>query len=497
MKQLTRKQFLKTSLALGGTALLARHRLGAALAQPGSPNGDIRVAVVGLNKQGAGHMRTYFKMPGAKLVALCDVDAQVLGRRIEECQKEGLKVASVHDYRELLERNDVDAVVLATPNHQHSIQTIWGLQAGKDVYVEKPLSHNVWEGRQAVAAAQKYSKNIAYAGTQNRSSLDLQNAIAQVRAGKFGKILWARGLCYKRRDSIGLTQGVQPVPPSLDYDLWCGPAPLELPRRNSPANGTVHYDWHWFWQAGGGDITNQGIHQMDVARWLLGEPGLPPSVQSFGGRFGYEDDAETPNTLVSVFHYEKAPLIFEVRGLPMKKDMRAMDRYRAAQIGVVLQCEHAYVHASENGTVAIYDNNHKKIEDLAAGGNGQHRVNFIKAVQSRKVENAPVIEAHYSSALCHLGNLSYLTGSAKPVAAVGESVKSHELTKEAFDRTAEHLKANGVELDSAKMILGPVLKIDGKTEQVTGAERALVDAANSNPLRKRAGRPGFKIPQLA
>ncbi|HYC71381.1 MAG TPA: Gfo/Idh/MocA family oxidoreductase [Opitutaceae bacterium] len=497
MNQLTRKQFLKSSLALGGTALLGHSRLGAAVAAPGSPNGDIRVAVVGLNKQGAGHMRTYFNLPGAKLAALCDVDAQVLGRRIEDCEKQGLKVASVHDYRELLERKDVDAVVLATPNHQHSIQTIWALQAGKDVYVEKPLSHNIWEGRQAVAAAEKYTKNIAYAGTQNRSSLDLQNALGQVRAGKFGKILWARGLCYKRRDSIGQTTGAQPVPPSLDYDLWCGPAPLELPHRNSKENGTVHYDWHWFWQAGGGDITNQGIHQMDVARWLLGESGLPTKVQSFGGRFGYDDDAETPNTLVSVFHYEKAPLIFEVRGLPMKPGMRAMDRYRAAQIGVILQCEHGYVHAAENGTVTIYDNNHKVLQNLAEGGNGQHRANFIKAVQSREVVNAPVLEAHYSSALCHLGNLSYLAGREQPVSAVGDALKSHELAKEAFDRTAEHLKANGVGLDSAKMVLGPVLTVDRATETVTADDRAAADAANGSPLRKRSGRAGFEIPQLA
>lgn len=497
MNNLTRKQFLKASLALGGTTLLARSRLGAALADPGSPNGDIRVAVVGLNKQGAGHMRTYFKMPGAKLVALCDVDAQVLGRRIEECEKEGIKVASLHDYRELLERNDIDAVVLATPNHQHSIQTIWGLQAGKDVYVEKPISHNVWEGRQAVAAAQRYTKNIVYAGTQNRSSLDLQNAIAQVREGKFGKIQWARGLCYKRRDSIGRTEGPQAVPPSLDYDLWCGPAELIPPHRNSKENGTVHYDWHWFWQAGGGDITNQGIHQMDVARWLLGEKGLPPSVQSFGGRFGYEDDAETPNTLVSVFHYEKAPLIFEVRGLPMKKDMRAMDRYRAAQIGVILQCEHAYVHASENGTVAIYDNNHQRIQNLTEGGNGSHRTNFVKAVQSRKVVNAPVEEAHYSSALCHLANVSWLTGKPASHGAVAEAVKADAVTRETFDRTVEHLKANGVDTDSTSTILGPLLRIDPKTESIVGSEKSIVDAANACPILKRTGRKGFEIPQLA
>ena len=225
-----------------------------------------------------------------------------------------------------------DAIVIASPNHQHSLQTIWGLQAGKDVYCEKPLSHNVWEGRQAVEAAKKYSKNIVQAGTQNRSSEDIVDAIEFVKSGKIGKILWARGLCYKMRDSIGRTTGAQKVPDTLDYDQWSGPADLTPPRRNSPANGTVHYDWHWFWNYGGGDITNQGIHQMDVARWVLGGKGLPKDVVSFGGRFGYRDDAETPNTLVSVLNYEEAPLIFEVRGLGRKKGMRAMEDRKSTRL---------------------------------------------------------------------------------------------------------------------------------------------------------------------
>ena len=201
------------------------------------------------------------------------------------------------------------------------------------MYVEKPLSHNVWEGRQAVEAARKHTKNIVFAGTQNRSSEDIYDAIDFVKSGQIGRILWARGLCYKTRDSIGQTQGAQKVPDSINYDLWTGPADLTPPRRNSKSNGTVHYDWHWFWNYGGGDITNQGIHQMDVARWFLGEPGLPSTVMSFGGRFGYRDDAETPNTLISVFGYAKAPLIFEVRGLPMKAGMRAMDKFLGTDVG--------------------------------------------------------------------------------------------------------------------------------------------------------------------
>ncbi len=502
MKSWSRKEFLKASLVGGGAALIAgQTRLfGQVAPAAGSANGDIRVAVVGINAQGAGHMRDYLnKLPGARLVAICDVDTAVLAKRREECEKAGVKPETYTDYRKLLENKNIDAVVLGTPNHQHALQTIWALQAGKDVYVEKPLSHNIWEGRQALAASLKYTKNIVQTGTQNRSSLDIQEAIAYVRSGQIGKIQWARGLCYKPRDSIGLTTGPQAVPESIGsvgYDLWTGPATLTPPRRNG-SKGPVHYDWHWFWNYGGGDITNQGIHQMDVARWFLGETGLPASVMSLGGRFGYRDDAETPNTLLSVFNYEKAPLIFEVRGLPMKTGMKAMDNYRGARVGVVVQCENGYVTVSESGTANIYDNANTKIKALSNGGNGSHRANFVKAVKNRKVAVGLIEECHYSTALCHLGNLSYLVGADKSNAAIGEAIKASAPTTEAYGRILEHLKANAVDVATTPTVLGPLLAFDRKTEMFTGADKVVVDAANNHALRKRVGRGAFTIPQLA
>lgn len=502
MNQLTRKQFLKASLAAGGAALFTRAcstppAAALAVARTGSANGDIRIAVVGINSQGAGHMRDYLtgKIKGARLVALCDADLAVLERQKAVCEKEGGKVRTYQDYRKLLEDPEVDAIVCATPNHWHSLMTIWALQAGKDFYVEKPLSHNIWEGRQVVEALKRYPNRIAVAGTQNRSSHDIAAAIEYLRAGKLGKIQWARGLCYKPRDSIGRTPGPQMVPASIDYDLWTGPAPLTPPRRNGP-RGPVHYDWHWFWNYGGGDISNQGIHQMDVARWMLGEESLPPSVISFGGRFGYLDDAETPNTLVSVFNYEKAPLIFEVRGLPMKAGMRAMDAYRGARIGVVVQCEGGHITVSEGGGAVIYDQAGKVIQTLASGGNGEHRQNFVKALQSRKVLHGLISDAHISTTLCHLGNLSYLTGREKSTSDVAEAVKASEPTKEAFGRVVDHLKANNVDVATTKTFLGPLLTVDAATETFVGTEKAIVTAANANPLRKRTGRAPFVVPDF-
>lgn len=499
MKNWTRKDFLKTSLIGGAAAAtMSQTRLyGQVAPAAGSANGDVRVAVIGVNAQGGSHMRDYCnKLPGARLVAICDADSKVLEARYADCEKLGVKPVKYADYRKLLESKDIDAVVLGTPNHQHSIMTIRALEAGKDVYCEKPLSHNVWEGRQAVAAAQKYTKNIVQAGTQNRSSLDIMAALAYGNSGKLGKLQWVRGTCYKERPSIGKTPTVAQVPATVDYELWTGPADLKPPHRNG-SKGPIHYDWHWFFNYGGGDIANQGIHQMDVARWFIGESSLPKSVVSMGGRFGYDDDAETPNTQIAVLDYDRAPLIFEVRGLPRKAGMRAMDVYRVSSIGVVAQYENGYITVTEAGNAAIWDNDKKKIEALNEGGNGAHRANFVKAVQNRKVVNGLVEECHYSSACCHVANVSYLVGKEAANSAISEAIATNAVASEAFGRMLEHLKANEVDVAAKKTVQGAFLNIDRKSELFTGKEKAIVDAANASPLRKRVGRGDFKIPQLS
>ena len=507
MKTWSRKDFLKASLIGGGAAFVAgQTRLyGQVGGAAGSANGDIRVGIVGFNAQGFGHLQNYLpgsrsKLEGAVLVAICDVDDKVRAKGRDAANKAGLKVAEFKDYRTMFASKDIDAVVLAPPNHQHSIMTIAALQAGKDVYVEKPLSHNIWEGRQAVEAARKYSKNIALIGTQNRSSEQIMGAIAMLRSGKLGKIKWVTGTCYKSRESIGLHDGPQALPNGINndaYNLWTGPATLTPPTRNGP-RGTVHYDWHWFWNYGGGDITNQGIHQMDVARWLLGAQGLPNTVMSFGGRFGYRDDAETPNTLVSVMNWkDSAPLIFEVRGLGRKKGMKAMDVYRKSSVGVVAQCEHGYINIAETGGAIAFGNDGKQIEAFQGADNGAHRKNWIAALRSRKVKHGLLEEGHYSTSLCHLANLSYLAGAEKANAQLADAVGSDLAAKDAYWRTLDHLKANEVDLDATKPIVGPVLSVDGKTEMLSHPDKLIADAANNHPLRKRTGRGEFTIPQLS
>lgn len=505
MKSCSRKDFLKASLLGSGAAILGKSSFlygqgSAAIGKSGSASGDIRIAIVGVRGRGNGHIETYFpgKIPGTRLVALCDVDSDVLSRRVAETESGvGIKVKAYRDYRRLLDDKDIDAVVIATPNHWHSLMTIWGLEAGKDIYVEKPLSHNIWEGRQAVGAASRYSNRIVQAGTQNRSSLDIPRAIEYVRSGKLGKIVLARGLCYKPRESIGRHSGPQPVPQNIDYNLWTGPADLIPPHRNSPQNGTVHYDWHWFWNYGGGDISNQGIHQMDIARWFIGEKGLPPSVMTFGGRFGYLDDAETPNTEVSIFNYEKAPLVFEVRGLPMKAGMKAMDSYLGSRVGVIIHCEDGYVQISASGECGIYDNKNKKVTHFKDGGLDSHPANFAKAMRSRKQSDlhGHIENCHISTNLCHLANISYLVGAEKSDAQLVDAIKASPNLLEVHGRVVEHLIANGFKIDTDKIVSGPLLEIDNDTERFVGGNQTIVNKANSSILMKRVGRKEFRIPE--
>ncbi|HOA62505.1 MAG: Gfo/Idh/MocA family oxidoreductase [Verrucomicrobia bacterium] len=451
--------------------------------QVAGANSDIRVGVVGFGGRGGSHISAFSKMPGVRLVALCDCDEKILGAGVKKLEDQGKPVKGYRDYRELLEKGDVDVVASATPNHWHSLNVVWACQAGKDVYIEKPISHNVWEGRQAVEAARKY-RRIVQSGTQSRSSrTGIAAAVEWVRAGNLGKIKVSRALCYKRRASIGKVDAPQPIPPEIDYDLWCGPAEkLPLMRKR------LHYDWHWVWNTGNGDLGNQGIHEMDVARWFLGVMELSPRVLSVGGRLGYVDDGETPNTMAILHDYPGAPLIFEVRGLPSGRDSQSMDKYKGAGIGIVIECEGGHVTVPSYSSATAHDKEGRAIQTWS--GEEDHYANFIKAVRSRKTEdlNADILEGHLSSALCHTGNISYRLGAKQDPGAIKEAIRADSGLAEAFDRMAEHLSANGVDLIAERATLGVPLWMDPKAERFVGN-----DAANA--LLTRAYRAPFVVPE--
>jgi len=478
MKNINRRNFLKTTLATAAAVNVPFP----SITQEISPSDEIRVAVIGFNGRGRDHISGFSNRQGVRLTALCDADSLVLEREVKKHQEKGLKLESFKDARKLLESKSIDAVSIATPNHWHALMAIWAIQAGKDVYVEKPISHNVWEGRKVVEAARKYQR-IVQAGTQSRSSQAIKDAVAWVAAGNIGKIEVSRGLCYKPRASIGKTEGPQKVPDNIDYDLWSGPAPLVPSRRNSKQFGPVHYDWHWIWNYGNGDLGNQGIHQMDIARWFLGVNELSPRVFSVGGRLGYEDDGETPNTQMVYHGYEKAPLIFEVRGLPEKTGSKNMDKYKGGSVAVVVECEGGYVLVGSNyGSAVAFDKEGKQIQKWEGGVN--HYQNFIEAVRSRKQSelNADIWEGHLSSALCHTGNISYRLGKAASPGQIKEQIKGDKNATETFERMAQHLAANDVDLEKSKATMGVPLLMDPKVEKFIGNSDA--DAMLTREYRK-------------
>jgi predicted dehydrogenase len=484
---ISRRDFLAASAASAVAANLAGARRVLAADNKNSDTKDIRVAVIGTRGQGFGHIRTLKD----NLVALCDVDEKILNERANWVADEtGRKVEKFVDYRKLVERDDIDAVSIATPNHLHAIITIAAAQAGKDVYVEKPASHNVWEGRQMVNAARVYSR-IIQCGTQSRSSESLQKAVAFVQGGKLGKIKYAIGTCYKPRKSIGKLDKPLAIPSHIDYDLWCGPA-----EKRDLYRPELHYDWHWDFNTGNGDMGNQGIHQMDIARWFLGERGLAPRVLSIGGRLGYEDAGDTPNTQIVYQDYPAAPLVFETRGLPRSKSAQetwgdSMDNYRGSRVGVIVQCENGHVLVPSYSEAIAYDLDGNVVERWQ--GSGGHHDNWLAAIVSRNPAdlNAEILDGHVSSSLCHTGAISHQVGKAAKAGEIAEKIAACSLLSASFDRMASHLRANGVDIDGeAALTLGEWLDVDPETEQIKGN-----DAASRHLTRDY--RQPFVVPNLA
>jgi len=494
MSKMTRREFTASALAAaatgGAAALLAACQTTKGY-RPQTPastwskvigaNEDVRVAVVGFHSKGKTHIDGFRKMKGVRVVALCDVDSKVLDKEVKKFTDRNEKVAAYRDIRELLDDPNVDAVVTATPNHWHALVTVWACQAGKDVYVEKPACHEIWEGIKQVEAARKY-KRVVQVGTQHHSDQGLKEAFEWIHAGNLGKILVARGLCYKPRESIGKVSGPQPIPPEIDYNLWAGPAPMVPLMRKR-----LHYDWHWFWLTGNGDIGNQGIHEMDLARWALGATETSPRTISIGGRFGYDDDGQTPNTHIVFQDYKPAPLIFEVRGLPVKAGSKVMPAYKGIRIGNVIHCEGGYFAGGW-----AYDNKGEKIKQFKLDGGKAHRSNFIEAVRSRKWEtlNSDIQQGHLSATLVHSGNISHRLGKEASQGEIMEKIKAEKDAVETFERLKEHLAANEIDLDKSKATLGPWLAMDTKQLVFTGPF-----AAEANKLRKRDYRKPFEIPE--
>ncbi len=458
MKAVTRRDFVKSIFSVGLLAALPHSYVRGA-------NDRINVGLVGCGDRGIGaHIPSFEKQAGVTIVALSDPDQQRMteaARLIET--KYGHKAAQYLDMRKMFDRKDIDVIANATQNYWHGLSTIWACQSGKHVYVEKPLSHYIWEGRQMVNAARKYNR-IVQCGTQRRSQSSIAKAIQWIQEGNLGKIRHITAFANKKRSSCGKRSTPLPIPDSVDYDRWCGPARKVPIYRNK-----LQYDCSFDWNTGDGESCNQGVHEVDVARWCLDEKRLPRRVMSIGGRFVFNDACDVPNTQIIYYDFPKAPLLYEVHNLTKAKGSDEMPSFRGERVGVIVDCE--------GGSVSLYrglawDNEGKEVKKFSGGGD--HFVNFIEAVRNGRREDlkSEVLEGHISTAVTHTGNISYRLGVKASRRQMLKQVRDVPIFAKMCERMLEHLKSNMININARTVTLGPWLKIDRKNECFKNNEQA-------------------------
>lgn len=488
MTRLSRRQAIQVSSAAAATTLLAPR--GLTSAQETKPSYEINVAVIGTGGRGGSHISGFSAAEGARVSVLCDADDAASGKRAEALRsKEKHEVVTVNDFREVLDRKDIDVVTIAAPNHWHALMTVMACEAGKHVYVEKPVCHTIWEGRQMVSAQQK-NKRVVSGGFQNRSDVGLLEAIPQIHAGRIGKITQARGLCYRNRASIGKRETPLTPPASLDYNLWLGPAadiPIMRPR--------FHYDWHWDFNTGNGDMGNQGPHEMDLLRWALGDPKHPQKVSSFGGRFGWDDAGDTPNMQFAQFDFgDGVPVVFEVRNLNQKGEDENVGKYaKGPGVGIIITGEDGEFRGGRGGG-AFYDNDGQKVEEFKGDSGRTHMEYFLECVRSGKQLDlrSPIESAYYSSCMSHLANISVRTGNAADAEQVASHVANNAVANEVYQRFAKQLDVWEVDTAETPWQLGPELTFDPEAETFTAGDNK--DAANA--LVRREDRAPFLVPEI-
>jgi predicted dehydrogenase len=383
-----------------------------------SPNETINLAIIGIRSRGRQHARSFGNIPNVRIHTLCDPDENLFAERVAEVEEQtGHRPATEVDLRKVLENPEVDAISVANQNHWHSLTSIWACQAGKDVYLEKPISHNIFEGRKAVEAAHKYDC-IVQAGTQRRSDPLYISAMRFIHSGKLGRIYLIRLPFLRRRQSIGRGKLV-PIPEGVNYDLWLGPAAWR-----PFIDNRFHYNWHWFWETGNGETGNNGPHWFDVARWTLQKYEHPRKIQSLGGYYGFDCDQETPNTQLSTVQYADGSMIqFDVRNLYTNSEGSSVLIYgtegwlkftfsRNPEGGGQGQWETFYPSGrrDEPGPKMTME---EAVEEMGEDpGDDAHYKNFIDAVRAhdRSILNGEVLEGHLSTSLCHLCNIAYRVG---------------------------------------------------------------------------------------
>ena len=472
MSRQTRRTFLKRAAAAGvgtGIVIAGTKSSGKVL----GANDKVRLGVSGIHGRGSSHINEFAAMEDVDVTYLIDPDSTLFEGRTGQVKKKGGNTPKcVQDIRRALDDSSLDAVSVATCNHWHALTTFWACQAEKDVYVEKPCSHNVFEGRQCVKAAEKYERIVQH-GTQSRSSSSWAKTVAAVASKKYGKLLVSKAYASKVRWSIGFKE-VKDPPDTLDYNLWLGPAPMQPYHEN-----LVHYNWHWFWDTGNGEIGNQGVHQMDIARWGIPGGDLPKSVFSMGGRWvnsteghpPFTDQGQTPNNQLTVMDFGGPLLVFEVIGLggvvpgTKKKYLTNVGNEFYLEEGAIKGGKF-YPKGSDEGE-SLSDDFH--IEP------GSIFRNFIDCVKSRDASKlqAPIQEAHLSAACCHLGNIAYRLGEEVPGAEKPDFLNAHEEVGRSWGDICTRVQdALGLDIEKSTYQLGAKLDFDPKSEKFVGNSEA-------------------------
>ncbi len=473
----SRRSFLATT-AMSLSAASASSVIGA--------NERIRIGMIGLGGRGSGSASWFSKIEGVEIAYLCDADQKMVDR----AKKKYPRAKTTQDLRDVIEDRNIDAVVVSTGNHWHVLASIWACQAGKDVYVEKPISHNIWEGRKLVEAARKYDC-IVQGGTQQRSD-DLQNEIkAYLDTGELGAIKYVRCNRYGMRASIGKRSTPLTPPDSVDYNLWLGPA-QDLPIYREK----FHYDWHWDWNLGNGELGNWGPHIIDDLRNVVFRDKLnyPKRVLAGGGRLGWDDAGTAPNTHFVYMDCGEIPVIMDVHNLPRAKGVKGSDIYKRRRTNsfLVVECENGY-YAGGRGGGSAHDQDGKRLKRFKGDGGGAHAQNFINAMRSRKREeqNAEIEDIHYSSAWCHLGNVSYRLGHAYNRKEAEAQVPGVECWNHVIEDFHAHLEANEIDAAKSEIYLGAMLEIDAEKETFVGPTATLP----ALQLLRRDYRRGFEVPE--
>ena len=487
---MTRRSLLRRSALVVGAGV-AGQLSPSVWGNPVGSNDRLRIGVIGLGSKGAQHVRTVSKMAGVQITALCDVDPKHVAAAKEALDPVSGAVFTSTDLRRVIDRADVDAVIIATSTHWHALATVWACQAGKDVYVEKPVGRTIAEGRIVMAAAERYNR-IVQTGTQLRSDSDLDEITQYIQDGKLGKIQWIHGVSYRIRTP--LVSRTPWYPDWLDYDLYCGPTPVVPLEREK-----LHYDWHWRWRTGNGDLVNMGVHTVDMTRRFLGDQSMPQRIMSMGGRYAMNDVGDQPNTQFTVMDFGDVPVIYENRCLPIKPGATYSDQLRGQRIGLIVQCEQGYYAGYTGGS--LFDNDGKRIlrKGVDVDTVPAHLQNFFECVRSRRAQELKASPAigHHSAQFCHYGNISYRVGQHAAGEQIDASLASIAGASDGVERMRAHLGQHNIDLGKEPMTLGPWLQVNASRDEITGVEGGTSEELDrARYYLSEVERPGFQMPSV-